>query len=128
MTAARLAPVLTLQLLWVAGAFAWNVVGVARLEAGQQALGPTASLAAAAFVGVLGLAMALGAWRWRLVYLAGSGLMVLLTGLAVWGAATGVASDWPSAAWRVAGAALNGMGLLAALTGLWLVITARGAG
>lgn len=124
MTPAHRRP-LALLLLWAAGAAAWNIEGVRRMAAGLQPLGPTASLAGAAVIGLLALMLVVGS-RWsRVVVLLASGLILLASGAAVWGAFAGTPDQWPSPAWRWSGVALNAMGLLAAVA--MLRIAARRA-
>lgn len=113
MTAAARAA-LPAALLWAVGAAAWNIEGVRRIAAGDQPLGPTASLAGAAIIGVMALAMLWGHRRSRLLLGAVSAVILLGAGFAVWGAFTGTPDMWPSAAWRWGGAALNALGVVSA--------------
>lgn len=114
---------LLLVLVWAAGAAAWNIEGVRRLAAGQQALGPTASLAGAAIIAALAIAILVGSRQSRWLLELSCAIVVVLTGIALWSAFTGSADQWPSAGWRWSGVMLNGMGFSAALT---LAISARG--
>lgn len=113
MTGTRRWPVIVL-LVWAVGAAAWNLEGVRRLAGGGQALGPTASLVGAVFIGVLALVLMIGERRSRMLALGAAAIMGLAGGLAIWGAVTGTADQWPSPGWRIGGALLNALALLGA--------------
>lgn len=118
----RLGRPLWLQWTHIVLAVAWNAAGVALLERGLRAPGPTASLAVAAFLLVLGAAMLGGARRLPALYLAASGLAGLG---ALWAIVQAFRLDpalWPSPFWRYAGVLLNAMGVAGAAWGtrVWL--------
>jgi len=113
----KIRKVAVFQLIYLTLAALWNLVGVARIAQGLRAPGPTASVAVAAYLLVLGVVIYAGARRNRGIYLAAT----LLVGI---GAASAIVqafqldpSLWPSSFWRYAGVLLNGLGLFGAVWG-----------
>ncbi|MEI9419708.1 hypothetical protein O7A70_00735 [Mesorhizobium sp. Cs1299R1N1] len=107
---------LAAQLVWAGLSALWNVSGVLLMAAGKQALGPTASIAAAALLVGIAVLLVLCRPRWFWAYAGLSVLAGLMALFAVINAFTADPALWPSGFWRYAGAALNAIGVLAAVS------------
>ena len=105
------------QLIYLTLAALWNLAGVARIAQGLRAPGPTASLAVAAYLLVVGVAIYAGARRNRGIYLAATLLVGFGTASAIVQAFQLDPSLWPSSFWRYAGVLLNGFGFFGAVWG-----------
>lgn len=103
---------------WLTLSTLWNVVGVVLVANGQRALGPTASLVAAALLVGIAVLLAVGVLRSPTLFGALSGICGLFALAAVIQAVTGDPALWPSAFWRWAGAALNAFGAAAGCLGM----------
>ena len=110
--------VLPWQIVHLLGSVGWNVAGVVLMWQGQRPLGPTASVAVAAALLVLGAGLWIGFGRSRPLYVAISTLLGVGALFAIIQAVVGEASLWPSAFWRLAGAGLNLAGFVSNLAGV----------
>ena len=119
--------VLPWQYVHLLGSAGWNVAGVVLMSQGQRPLGPTASVAVAAVLLVLGAGLWIGFCRSRPLYVAISTLLGVGALVSVIQAIVGEASLWPSAFWRLAGAGLNLAGFVANLAGVVIVLFRRDA-
>ena len=119
--------ILPWQMVHLLGSAGWNVAGVILTSQGLRPLGPTASIAVAVVLLLLGTGLWIGLGRLRPLYVAISAFLGVGALLAVKQAIVGEASLWPSAFWRLAGAGLNLAGLLANLTGIAVALFWRNA-
>jgi hypothetical protein len=117
--------VLPWQFIHLVGSAGWNVAGVVLVSQGQSALGPTASVAVAVVLLLLGVGLWSGFRRWRALYVTISVILGVAAFFAIVQAFTGEASLWPSAFWRWAGAGLNLAGLVANSAGIVIMLLWR---
>jgi hypothetical protein len=121
----KLKPILAIQLLHIVGAIVWNVSGVLLVARGLRSPGPTASLALAVLMLVLGTGMIIGLHRWIILYVVASAVALLGALSAVVNAFTADPALWPSDFWRYAGVVLNGIGAAGAILGFIGVFRSR---
>lgn len=117
--------VLPWQFVHLLGSAGWNVAGVVLVSQGRIALGPTASVAVAVVLLLLGVGLWSGLGRSRALYVTISVILGVGAFFAVVQAFRGEASLWPSAFWRWAGAGLNLAGLVANFAGIAIALLWR---
>lgn len=105
---------LFLMLGWAGLSALWNVAGVVLISQGKSALGPTASLGAAAALVVFIAALLWAVKKSPAVMVVLAAIAGLGALAAMWTVISGMPSMWPSPLWRFAGGAINVLGVVGA--------------